>query len=60
MHDCAFCGCACYCHGDIDDCEVEKPEYSYRNCTGCGCSEDQLDDIDDFELDDTRKEGGAS
>lgn len=41
MHDCMNCGCACYCHGDLDDCVVETPEYSYANCEGCGCIEDE-------------------
>ena len=40
MHDCSICGCACYCHGDIDDCQVETEEYAYMNCEGCGCEED--------------------
>ena len=40
MHDCVLCGCACYCHGDIDDCVVETIEYSYEHCEGCGCAED--------------------
>lgn len=41
MHTCAFCGCACYCHGDIDDCEVEQECYSREMCEGCGCPQDQ-------------------
>lgn len=54
MHDCICCGGACYCHGDIDDCQVETPQYSYMHCTGCGCSEDDFDhdfdgDFDPFE-----------
>lgn len=48
MHDCANCGCACYCHGDIDDSAVEDPAYAYVNCTGCGCSEDE-DDLYDLD-----------
>lgn len=40
MHDCVLCGCACYCHGDIDDCVVETIEYSSEHCEGCGCGED--------------------
>lgn len=40
MHDCSLCGCACYCHGDIDDCQVETIEYAYMHCDGCGCGED--------------------
>lgn len=44
MHDCSMCGCACYCHGDIDDCVVETAEYSYMHCEGCGCEEDEPDD----------------
>jgi hypothetical protein len=43
MHDCVSCGCACYCHGDIDDCQVETIEYAYMHCEGCGCHEDDED-----------------
>lgn len=53
MHDCTECGGACYCHGDIDDCEVEDPHYAFMNCTGCGCAADDIDDgdfFDDMEL----------
>lgn len=49
MHDCVQCGCACYCHGDIDDCQVETIEYSYMHCDGCGCHEDDFDDGLDYE-----------
>ena len=54
MHDCIQCGCACYCHGDIDDCVVETWQYSAAHCTGCGCHEDPdaFDDDDDDEDDD--------
>lgn len=52
MHDCSICGCACYCHGDIDDCQVETVDYSYMHCDGCGCSDDPddgfLDERDDW------------
>jgi hypothetical protein len=47
MHDCVLCGCACYCHGDIDDCVVETIEYSSE---GCGCGEDP-GAFDDEEVD---------
>jgi hypothetical protein len=40
MHDCINCGCACYCHGDIDDCAVETVEYAYDHCEGCGCAQE--------------------
>lgn len=40
MHDCINCGCACYCHGDIDDCQVETVEYAYDHCEGCGCAQE--------------------
>jgi hypothetical protein len=33
MHSCPDCGQACYCHGDIDDCEVETVAYSSARCT---------------------------
>lgn len=53
MHDCTQCGCACYCHGDIDDCQVETIEYSDMHCEGCGCGEDVFefagpDDEEDY------------
>lgn len=52
MHDCSLCGCACYCHGDIDDCQVETVEYAYMHCDGCGCREDDFDDnYDDEDVD---------
>ena len=44
MHDCSVCGCACYCHGDLDDCQVETPEYAYMHCEGCGCEEYEPDE----------------
>jgi hypothetical protein len=53
MHDCNYCGCACYCHGDIDDCPVETIEFAAEHCTGCGCEEQRLAEQDDlFEEDD--------
>lgn len=53
MHDCFQCGCACYCHGDIDDCEVELPEHSSMMCDGCGCAEDAgLEDEQELDFDD--------
>jgi hypothetical protein len=47
MHTCPECGQACYCHGDIDDCEVETREYSAANCTCCLAM--VFDDEDDDE-----------
>jgi hypothetical protein len=47
MHTCPDCGQACYCHGDIDDSEVETEAYSSANCTCCDDSP-----IDDEPLDD--------
>ena len=44
MHSCPDCGQACYCHGDIDDCEVETPAYSSLHCV---CCEDRPEDFDD-------------
>lgn len=46
MHSCPDCGQACYCHGDIDDCEVETEEYSSEHCTCCihDPADDELDD----------------
>jgi hypothetical protein len=43
MHDCIHCGCACYCHGDIDDCQVETVKYAAEHCDGCGCDPDGPD-----------------
>jgi len=53
MHDCSLCGCACYCHGDIDDCQVETIEYAYMHCDGCGCEEDphEIDEDEDQDQD---------
>lgn len=49
MHNCPVCGQACYCHGDIDDCQVETEEYSSEHCT-CPDSPDCLanDDFEDY------------
>lgn len=38
MHSCMKCGCACYCGGDIDDCDVG--DYC---SVGCGCEGDESD-----------------
>ena len=33
MHSCPECGQACYCHGDIDDCEIEsEAEFCVHDC----------------------------
>lgn len=62
MHHCPECGQACYCHGDIDDCEVETPEYAAEHCecpfTREGCfsvfdDEDDRYDEDDEEVTET-------
>lgn len=50
MHNCVTCDGACYCHGDIDDCQVETEEYAYENCTGCGCKEDGLECFADGDM----------
>ncbi len=50
MHNCVTCDGACYCHGDIDDCQVETEEYAYENCTGCGCKEDGLEGFADGDM----------
>lgn len=71
MHYCPECGQACYCHGDIDDTQVETPEYSDPRCTcpfdadGCGVEradhdewpEDDEDDVVDDES--SKRPGGA-
>lgn len=54
MHDCVGCGCACYCHGDIDDCSVETVEYSWMHCETCGCSEDEVFEDSDDDWDEPR------
>ena len=49
MHSCPDCGQACYCHGDIDDCEVETEEYASEHCV-CDCAEEgwrEADEDDD-------------
>lgn len=52
MHDCIFCDCACYCHGDIDD--IFIPD-GVENCIGCNsCHEEgrELGDEYDGDYDD--------
>lgn len=56
MHDCIHCGCACYCHGDIDDCVVETVEYAYEHCEGCGCDPEPDSGWPDDERDETPTE----
>ena len=51
MHSCPRCGQACYCHGDIDDCEVETEEYSSAQCV-CPCEDDWADGVCDCSRDD--------
>lgn len=53
-----MCDGACYCHGDIDDCDVEDPQYAFEHCAGCGCSDDEegWDYFDDLDLNDAGKE----
>jgi hypothetical protein len=46
MHTCPRCGQACYCHGDIDDCEVEDAAAAEAACT-CDCP-DCDEDVDDL------------
>ena len=46
MHSCPDCGQACYCHGDIDDCEVETEEYSSEHCV-CDCAEEGWREADE-------------
>lgn len=48
MHSCVNCGQAYYCHGDIDDCEVESPDYAEDNCTGCGAADCNVGGLDGF------------
>lgn len=47
MHECPDCGQACYCGGDIDDCEFEENSF----CVHCpeGYDEEALDDYWDAE-----------
>lgn len=47
-HPCIFCGCECYCNGDVDDVVVSKTPI---NCEGCGCDDDDYDE-EDYEEDD--------
>ena len=60
MHYCPECGQACYCGGDLDDCEMPEGE---ERCT-CPC--DELDDEDyyiglaDPEEDSTAPSRGAT
>jgi hypothetical protein len=55
MHSCPECGQACYCHGDIDDCEVETEEYSSEYCTHPltrECQKNCEDMEDDYSMED--------
>lgn len=45
MHTCPDCGQACYCEGDIDDCELEGGEV---DCICC-CEEAERDDEEQSE-----------
>lgn len=47
MHSCPVCGEACYCHGDVDDCEVETEEYASEMCEHCEGRDDGDVDFDD-------------
>lgn len=51
MHTCPDCGQECYCHGDIDDCQVETEEYSSMHCThyksGECCQDEGYNDFED-------------
>jgi hypothetical protein len=53
MHECPECGQACYCSGDLDDCQVFTEEWVYDNCQH-PCEPVDIDDEDwdcgDFEL----------
>ena len=42
-HECPVCYQACYCGGDIDDCEMELPPH--EECTHCEGKD--IDDVDD-------------
>lgn len=61
MHHCPDCGQACYCHGDIDDCEVETPEYAAKHCVCAfdrvnGCGAETVDHDEYVDLDDDEQE----
>ncbi len=43
MHSCPECGSACYCGGDVDDCEVGDEE-AEENCTHCAEGDGDEDD----------------
>jgi hypothetical protein len=45
MHTCIDCGQACYCGGDIDDCEIESGADQCTCCAG--------EDEDDCEFEDS-------
>ncbi len=52
VHTCPECGQACYCHGDIDDSEVEAEEYAYEACIhyltdGCDEESEVIEEIEE-------------
>jgi hypothetical protein len=55
MHVCPNCGQACYCGGDIDDCQTAvKPESCAHECIEVG------DEFDEWNYDETLDGGEAS
>lgn len=47
-HNCIYCGCDCFCNGDIDDCNFGDD----LNCTGCGSDLDDQHEDDGYDDDD--------
>ena len=49
MHSCPICGQACYCSGDIDDCEDHDTGEEYTGICICCEGREDRDDDPDFE-----------
>ena len=47
MHSCPDCGQACYCEGDLDDCEVDQD--AEEKCTHCLEGDGGAEDEEDFD-----------
>lgn len=50
MHECPECGLACYCNGDIDDCQFEEiPRQGCWHYMRCDADENVILDCEEEE-----------
>ena len=47
MHECPNCGSACYCGGDIDDCESDTQSGGCSHCLDNLDAADWLDELNE-------------